>query len=344
MKYLMEPMLFAFDQGLSEQELNNYIDELIALDEWWDQHREDMFIQDSTSEVLYNNSYYPTGDSLKPLLEKYRINHIQYGDVERIIVKMLNKSKMIESLFDEPLMDMKSQTVKQPVNMQPNVKRPEQLHNELLGLLWNVFLAHEMGGHDEKSFVVITKGISDIVSVEYEYEEYEEADGDIIINERKGTSEVNCKGSLDDFLKDDATPFLVWKTAERKDDLDLGIRIALFQSNGEPNMANVYKNYKFIIQNSFYDDFCEGHYQSKDSDIRSTIQAVTDAVLENNLQKMHAIRIGKHGNDPQLTKNGYNAQRRDITTSIKLAYWKKGREFKIANMKEHDFVECSWES
>ncbi len=29
--------------------------------------------------------------------------------------------------------------------------------------------------------------------------------------------------------------------------------------------------------------------------------------------------------------------------SIKLAYWKKGREFKIANMNEHDFFEPTWE-
>lgn len=340
MKYLLEPMLFAFDQGLSEQELTDYIDELIALDNWWDHHRDEMFIQDSTSEVLYNNCYYPTGDSLIPLLEKFRINYIQYGDVERIIVKMLNKSKMIESLFDEPLMDMKSQTLKQPVNVQSDVKRPEELHGELLRLLWNVFLAHEIGGYDEKSFVVITKGISGIVSLEYEYEEI---DKNLELQERTGTSEVNCKCSLNDFLSDENTPFLLWKTAERKGDLDLGIRVSVLQLKGEHDISRVYKDYDFTIQDSFYTDYNAGHYKSKDQDIKSTIKAVTDAVTEQNMRKVHAIRTGKKGNDPQLVINDYGAQRRDITTSIKLAYWTKGREYKIANVREHDFFEPTWE-
>lgn len=108
-------------------------------------------------------------------------------------------------------------------------------------------------------------------------------------------------------------------------------------------MASAYSGYNFKIQESFYQDYCEGHYKSRDSDIRSTIQSVTDAVTDSNLHKMHAIRTGAKGNNPPLVIQGYDAQRRDITTSIKLAYWKKGREYKIANMREHDFFEPTWE-
>ena len=343
MKYVLEPMLFAFEQDLSEQELTDYLDELLAMDEWWDKHKDDMYIQDTTSDVLYNNNYYPTGDSLKPLLEKHRINFIQYGDVEKIIVKMLNKTQMIESLYDDPLLEMKSQNLKQPMAVQPEVRRPQELHDALLNLLWHIFLAREKGDCDEKSFVVITKGVSEMVSVEYEYEEYEEANGDIVANERKGTLEVNCKCSLDDFLSDDKTPFLLWKTAERKDDLDLGIRVAAMHVKGECELSEIYKDYSFVMQDSFYKDYCDGHYKNKDQDIRSTIQSVTDAVTEQNMKKVHAIRTGSKGSCPQLVIKDYGAQRRDITTSIKLAYWKKGRELKFANMREHDFFEPTWE-
>ena len=172
------------------------------------------------------------------------------------------------------------------------------------------------------------------------YEILDEKDG---LQEKTATSEVNCKSSLADFLKDDVTPFLLWKTAERKDDLDLGVRVAVMQLRGESDLMRIYKDYNFTIQNSFYDDYCNCHCQSKDQDIRSTIQAVTDAVTDQNLRKMHAIRTGPKGNNPQLVIKEYGAQRRDITTSIKLAYWKKGREYKIANMKEHDFFEPTWE-
>ena len=70
---------------------------------------------------------------------------------------------------------------------------------------------------------------------------------------------------------------------------------------------------------------------------------MTDAVTDQNLRKVHAIRTGKKGNDPQLKVMDFGAERRDITTSIKLAYWKKGRQYRMANMKEHDFVEPTWE-
>ncbi len=343
MKYVLEPMLFAFDQALSERELTDYLDELLTLDDWWDRHRNDMYIEGCTTDVLCKHNYYPTGDALKPLLAKHHIDYIQYGDVERIIVKMLNKSNCIESLYEKPLWDMKSQTLRQPMEVHPEVNRPKELHDELLGLLWHVFLASETGKCDEKSFVIITKGVSGMVSVEYKYEEYGEVEGDVVAIERGGSSAVNCKCSLDDFLKDKDTPFFLWKTAEKKDDLDLGVRVSLFQVKGESDLDCVYSNYNFRIQNSFYDDYSNGHYMSKDSDIKSTIQAVTDALTDMNMRKVHAIRTGEHGNNPPLVKQGYDAQRRDITTSIKLAYWKKGREFKIANMKEHDFIDPTWE-
>lgn len=99
-----------------------------------------------------------------------------------------------------------------------------------------------------------------------------------------------------------------------------------------------------MLQDSFYEDYCNGHYKSKDQEIDSTIRSIMDAVTEHNMAKVHAIRTGKSGNDPQLKINNYGAQRRNITTSIKLAYWKKGRELKFANMREHDFFEPTWET
>lgn len=340
MKYVLEPMLFAFEQDLTKEQLVNYLEELLALDNWWDKYREDMFVQNTASDVLWANNYYPMVDSLKPLMVKHGVDFIQYGDVNKIIDKMLSKSKCINSLYNA-VCGMKSQTLMHPMNVQSEMKRPTELHNELMNLLWHVFMAHEVGGYDEKSFVVITKGISDMINIEYVYEELDEH---YELKERVGSSEVNCKGSLEDFLNDIATPFLLWKTAERKDDLDLGIRVAVLQQNKEPDIASVFENYSFILQDSFYEDYCNGHYKSKDQEIDSTIRSIMDAVTEHNMAKVHAIRTGKSGNDPQLKINNYGAQRRNITTSIKLAYWKKGRELKFANMREHDFFEPTWET
>ena len=341
MKYALEPMLFAFEQKLSKENLENYLMELLDLDYWWDNHKEDMFVQKNASDVLWGNGYYPMADSLKPLMKRHNINFIQYGDVNKIIEKMLTKSLYIDQLYDAALCEMESQTLKHPLNVQSNRNRPSELHEELMTLLWHVFMAHEVGGCDEKSFVVITKGISDNVSIEYEYNKLDEH---CVVKKLVGSSMVNCKGSLKEFWNDTTTPFMLWKTAERKDDLDLGIRIAVLQKENKPDIISVSENYDFMLQNSFYEDYCNGHYNSKDKDIRSTIQAMTDAVTEQNMAQVHVIRTGMGGNDPQLKINDYGAQRRNITTSIKLAYWKKGRELKFANMREHDFFDPTWET
>ncbi len=209
MKYILEPMLFAFEQDLTKERLVEYLQELLALDDWWDRHREDMFVQNTTSDALWATNYYPMAASLKPLMVKHGIDFIQYGDVNKIIEKMLSKSGRIDSLY-EAVCGMKSQTLTRPMNVQLKMKRPLELHNELMKLLWHVFMAHVVGGYDEKSFVVITKGISDIVSIKYVYEELDEH---YELKERIDSSEVNCKDLLEDFLNDTATPFRLWKTA-----------------------------------------------------------------------------------------------------------------------------------
>ena len=98
MKYVLEPMLFAFEQELTKEQLVDYLEELLALDNWWDNHREDMFVQNTASDVLWANNYYPMADSLKPLMVKHSIDFIQYGDINKIIEKMLSKSGCINSL------------------------------------------------------------------------------------------------------------------------------------------------------------------------------------------------------------------------------------------------------
>ena len=146
-----------------------------------------------------------------------------------------------------------------------------------------------------------------------------------------------------DDLKDKRTPFLIWKFAETKDDLDLGLRISVYQAQNMKSLEDAYTNCNIYIQDSFFKDYCNGHYKNRHQDIKSALQALTDAVTDKNLRQMHAIREGKSGGAPDLVVNGYTAKRRNITTSIKVAYWKKGNEYRIANMKEHNLVDITEE-
>lgn len=342
MKYILEPLLFAFDQNTTEDELVEYLAELINLDDWWTNHKDEMYVLSNTGDVLCENGYYPLIESLKPLLDKYGIDFISYKDIGRMLDKYLNKSKYIDEVCNEQMIGLNGWKYEKPLTSDVS-SRPKLLHEQFENILWDVACMRMIKEEDAETYVTIAKGISEDIKVKFKYETIETVDGKEVLLEKEECAVIYCKSSLTDFLKNAKTPFLIWKFAESKDDLDLGVRISVYQAKNMTSLDEAYVNYNFVIQQSFYDDFENGHYKNRESDITSTLQALTDAVTDKNLRKMHAIREGKSGASKDLVVNGYDAKRRDITTSIKVAYWKKGKEFRIANMKEHDLVGISEE-
>ena len=342
MKYIIEPLLFAFEKHTTEDELIQYLHIIMDFDSWWNDHKDEVYVLSTTGDVLCVNNYYPLVDSLKPLLDKFKINYVSYKDIGRMLDKYLNKAKAIDKICkEEEVIEEISRKIEPPIQSDIS-KRPKVIHDEFMKLLWFFFYLKLINNDDENSYVLFARGLQEKINIEFVYERLVEKGDNVTVRECEDRASINCKPSLLSFLKDTNTPFLMCKHAESKKDIELGIRTKIVQLNNLSKIEDTYC-YMFIIQDSFYEDYCNGYYKNRDSDISSTIQAITEAVMDKNLRKMHAIRKGKSGAEEDLVVNEYAAKRRDITTSIKLAYWKKGNKYRIANMKEHDFFDISEE-
>lgn len=342
MKYILEPLLFAFDKNSTKDSLIRHLQDLLVLDDWWTAHKKEMFVLSTTGEILCFNDFYPYVDYLKPVLEKHEITFVSYKDISKMLDKFLNKTNYIDKICENEMIGLKHQSIIEPSAIITD-NRPKAFHKELLKLLWYITCHRIINNSEEESYLLIAKDITGAVKTNIIYESVEEKDNKPSIVEHNVTTVINCKSSINDFLRDENSPFLLWKLAETKDDIDLGLRISVFQTKNMNSLNDVYTTCNFCIQESFFEDYCNGYYKSRPQDITSTIQAVTDAVTDQNLRKMHAIREGKSGAAKDLVVNGYSAKRRDITTSIKVSYWKKGNDYRIANMKEHDLVGISEE-
>lgn len=94
-----------------------------------------------------------------------------------------------------------------------------------------------------------------------------------------------------------------------------------------------------VIQDSFYEEFCENSYATKETELKSAILACMYAVTNQNLGLVHDVRKSKCGGSGQFKVNGYGAWRRNSTTSIKITYWKKKERFLFSDIAEHDDIE-----
>ena len=332
MKYFLEPLLFAVDETYSEKDFEKYIENLLKWGEWQREHKDDIYMLSSTETCLYENNYYPIASTIKTLMDKYDYKNINYDVVDKVIRKLIRKSVKIDK---EGLCDDSEYT---NISIEPNEgidDRENSFNEQLFTLLWYTFGLCNKGELEENAITLFTKGISGGINVKIDYMEI--ADDQF----QNKTSNLNCYccGSINEYLSDTETPIRIWKQAHNKDDIDTGIRVAVYQDQKLKEFDDVYGNYDIVVQDSFYDEFCNNHYASKDNDLRSAILACMYAVTNQNRALMHDIRKSKCGGSSQLVVNGYGAWRRNSTTSIKITYWKKKERFLLADIGEHDFIE-----
>lgn len=113
------------------------------------------------------------------------------------------------------------------------------------------------------------------------------------------------------------------------------------------SIDDIEKHYHFLLQNSFYQDFCDNHYASRPKDIGSAIDSITKAIKNIRHGKEHNMRVGPGANDDYLyhgkNPNKYSGMRKNVTTSIKLHYWKRTPYYRFAKIGEHDFYDLPWE-
>lgn len=345
MKYVIDPFLFAYKDEMSEKDVDEYVDFLTLFDTWWGDHKEEVYVLSSMGDLMYEHELYPLVDKLAPILEELESEY-EYRDINRMLNHFIDHTNFIDEALNNSFISCEKTEFTKPLKSDLSLK--DNLTKEaFFTMLWQVFCSNRTNKDDSDSYVVFSKDVDEDVNLHYDYEYMDDEEDAGKILKGNGNIKIKCHSSIDAFLNDSDVPVLLWRFSTCKDDLDLGLRSSIMQLDKLSCIDDVAKHYHFILQDSFYEDFCDNHYANREKDIGSAIDSITKAIKNIRHGKEHNMRIGPGPNDPYLyhgkNPDKYSGMRKNVTTSIKLHYWKRTPYYRIAKIGEHDFYDLPWE-
>lgn len=335
MKYILEPMALALDENASEKEFMLYVNRLLLWESWMQKFPDDVFMLSDTCSVLSQAGCFPIYDVFSKLLAKYKVNYVLAADLNMYINKLVSGARKLD------------QALEGVYEFEP-VKLVGYRRQKCDDVVWRAFertlnymysLCKESGLKQE-SFVLFGKDLPGLVCYQVEFDGFDKQ-----LKPVKGKAEarVKCCSSLKEFFCDNDTSTVILRNHKKKSDIDLAVRVAVYQRGDRKKVMDVFSNYQFYIQDSFYQDFCGAHYESQPNFLGSFTNAMGNCLTGTQERDREDFRTGKGGNNSQLKKNGYAAWRWFVTKSVKMQYWQKEKDYRFANIKEHDIYECQWE-
>ena len=346
MKYIIDPYFFSFSEDMSKKEFDQYLNTIKELNKWWKNHRNEFYVLSETGNMLYEYGMYPLIKKMAPLLEKYD-SDLDYKDVNRVLNRYLDQTNFIDNVCGELFIEKIKEEINTDIKDDMN-SRPEMFRSAFHDLMWYVFCLHLIENKEMASYVVFSKTMDKSISLRYNYECIDtDVDSEKIV-ECCAPATINCHSSIDAFQRHSTTPFVMWKYSSCKSDLDFGLRCMVMQDGHYDSIEDIEKTCHFIVQDSFYEDFCNNHYDSKDACINSALESIFKVIKDIRHGKEHNMRTGRGGNDPYLfhednTGRDFSGMRKNVTTSIKLHYWKRTPFYKFAKIGEHDCFDLPWE-
>ena len=335
MNYVLDPLLFALDDTISQKRFEDYLQQLTYLGKWQNDNVKKIFVLSNFTDVLVENGFYPFNDKIQNLIKRYNISYYQAIDINRMMGKIIDKANKLDLLCNVGLREFRSIQVKTP-NRHVVLNRSKAFVDVLGDMIWYVYLYTNENKCSNKSFDFFLKDTSGIFEIELIYDELI---GDKLVSSSAAHT-LYCHKGVTDFMKDEHTPIVLWMHAFDKDDLMCGIKASLYQSNSSEDLSKL-DIYEFTIQRSFFEDLLSHHYNDSDIVIQESIRAITNALQGSDNRKVHTIRVGRGGNNKDLKSGDFKAFRRELSNGRRIHYWKSGKIFCFANIGEHDEFDIS---
>jgi len=347
MKYLLDPTVFALDEKISEHDFKLYVNRILLWDKWLDKYPDDVYVLSNTETILCKMKYLPIYPVFDSLMKKYRIDYVQAGLLSQALNRLLHKAQPID-IADKTKVD--DNVIFIDIKTDKNVKEdshPGPMKEALEKMLCYLYCKCQRSAEPIETFVVFGKNLDSNINMNVTYQTIVEEDGELKEVVKKDMVRVLCRPSLAGFFKDRNTPVDILTKSETMDDLNLAIRVSVYQNGNLQKVMDAFDNYDFRIQNSFHKDYTTNHYLSQPTFLTSFKDSMSHALLNMNLVDLEDFRTGKGGNNPQKkhqTENGiWLAWRWKVTESVSFQYWRLDKKYKFANIGEHDYYVCKWE-
>lgn len=348
MKYLLDPTVFALDDNISEHDFKIYVNRLLLWDNWLEKHPGDVYVLSNTENILYQLLYLPVYPVFDNLMKKYKIDYVQAGHLSQAISRLLHKTRMIDvtdgSMVDDDVILINIQTDKEI----GNGSRPKMLKDAFEKMLWYLYCKCQRSKESIETFVVFGKDLDSDINFDVAYQTIIEEDGMLKEMVREDKVKVLCRPSLAGFFKNKNTPVDILSKSDSIQDIELAIRVTVYQNGNLGKVMDAYDKFNFKLQNSFHKDYLSNHYLSQPSFLASFKESMSHSLLNKNLVDLEDFRTGKGGNNPQKkhsTGDGvWEAWRWKVTSSVSFQYWRLNERYKFANVGEHDYYVCQWEN
>lgn len=327
----LDPFVLAYpsETETSATEFEEYINQLLDLKELQDKEQFDYVISNTTLDILTEKNNFPYWETVKENLVRHGLqSQYQPRDIIDTVTSLIKnpsiegKLKIEDILFDEVIVAPKSVIE----------KRPSVYVEELYRLLMLLCMALEEGD----TYILASKKYNSqklkVSGSIYEVSKSEVAK-DLPLTFENEISLFTNQDNLFNVIN----PLSVWKQAEKESDFDLAIEASIYQRVGE-SITN--KNWRFgkdFVKN--VNDLGFGH---EDIKINMLLKSMIDAVLHENMGAVHALRDGRGGNTPTLTRGDYQACRRDINREYHLHYWKNEKFIEFANVGVHNTMHITF--
>ncbi|ASF40967.1 hypothetical protein CEH05_18115 [Halobacillus halophilus] len=325
-KTVIDPLILALPNSSdSLEEFEEYVYRLLDVVEASEQNLK-LITSKETSSLLAFELEYPEWDPVKKLLNHFGLTGmIQPKDIVGSIEKIL-KSNTIENLLQiEDI--LYENVIFSPVEISNNRKTPYLEELEKIALC--ILLAQEEGNN----FIFVTKKLSQkTITVQGKIHEIESSDHSISKHEiltYKGDflalSDVNR-------IYQDIDPITIWKNARSKEEYEYAVKIYTCQYTCTHN--NSFKEWN--LGNEFHINMRKYNFTHQESKINSLLRSIADAILDQNLHKVHSLRESRSGNSSQKTYKNKKALRRDIDQEFHLHYWVEGNHLEFAQLGVHN--------
>lgn len=340
MKYVLDPMVLALDEHVSEREFKLYVNRLILWGQWVERYPEDVFLLSNTCELLSMESFFPVYDVFSKLVQKYKVNYVQAADLNKMINKLVgNASKIDNSVVEQVERECDITLVK--CDVKRGEECPERMWRAFERVLRCVYCQCKAGVEKSERFVLFGRNLTGQVTVDVTFDTIEEGKDDFVSHREQ--TKLMCCSSLKEFFCQREMPVRILQQHRGKEDVSLAIRVAVYQKGNLQRVMDAFTDYHFYIQDSFYKDFSAAKYDCQPAFLSSFTNAVGNCLTGTQVRDREDFRTGRGGNNGQLKKNGYAAWRWYVTQSVKMQYWQRERDYRLANIKEHDIYECVWE-
>lgn len=329
MNFIMDPYVFSFDkEKITKKQLEEFIENLIDWKKLIDLNWGSVFKPTETFDILFKHNLFPYINSLKELVDKYKIDYVQPEEIDKIVNSILNKLPLVEDyceIFD---------VIIEKDNFTDIDNRNEDFIHVLKKIATILKIDCFINKKRDNENIILTNCIKEPL-IKFN------AHISLVDSKRQINLPLDIDVEFSHFSNfkvfcSKIEPAIIVINAQSDLCFKMAIYIKLFQV--DPNFDYIYeeKTPNFLLHKSFFQSIRNLNFHIDESKINLLLRALNEEVLNINMMDTHELREKKSGGSNQISHNGYLAWRRDIDYEYHLHYWRKGEELIFTDVVKHN--------